>query len=74
METRPTFSIIAPIFNEIENIPALYERVSAVMEGTGEPWEFVMIDDGSSDGSTEAILKLGEKDQKEGLQSTFIVG
>jgi glycosyltransferase involved in cell wall biosynthesis len=25
------FSIIAPIFNELENIPELYERIRAVM-------------------------------------------
>ncbi len=64
MNTRPTFSIIAPIYNEIDNITTLYERVTAVMDPTGEPWEFVMIDDGSSDGSTEAILELSKKDSK----------
>ena len=64
MDTKPTFSIIAPIYNEIDNMDALYERVSAVMDQTGEPWEFVMVDDGSSDGSTEAILELKKKDQR----------
>jgi len=64
MNTRPTFSIIAPVYNEINNITTLYERVTAVMDSTGEPWEFVMIDDGSSDGSTEAILELSKKDSK----------
>lgn len=64
MNTRPTFSIIAPIYNEIDNITTLYERVTAVMDPTDEPWEFVMIDDGSSDGSTEAILELRRKDSK----------
>jgi dolichol-phosphate mannosyltransferase len=64
MNTRPTFSIIAPIYNEIDNMDTLYARVSAVMDQTGEPWEFVMVDDGSSDGSTEAILELKKKDQR----------
>jgi glycosyltransferase involved in cell wall biosynthesis len=64
MKTRPTFSIIAPIYNEIDNISALYERVCKVMDQTGEPWEFVMIDDGSSDGSTQSIMDLGKKDKK----------
>jgi dolichol-phosphate mannosyltransferase len=64
MNTRPTYSIIAPIYNEIDNITALYERVSRVMDSTDEPWEFVMIDDGSSDGSTESILELSKKDHK----------
>ena len=34
--TEPTFSIIAPIFNELDNLPELYRRVSEVMDSTGE--------------------------------------
>ena len=64
MNSKPTYTIIAPIYNEIDNIQALYTRVCEVMDSTGEPWEFVMIDDGSSDGSTDAILELKKKDDK----------
>ncbi len=64
MRGKPIYTIIAPIYNEIDNIQALYDRVSAVMDGTGESWEFVMVDDGSSDGSTAAILDLAAKDDK----------
>ncbi len=64
MSAKPTYTIIAPIYNEIDNIDLLYQRVSEVMGQTGEPWEFVMVDDGSRDGSTEAILSLGSKDPK----------
>lgn len=64
MDNNPTYTIIAPIYNEIENIQFLYQRVSEVMNSTGEPWEFVMVDDGSSDGSTEAIMDLQAKDDK----------
>ena len=53
-----TYSIIAPIYNELENIPELYRRVSEVMDSTGEPWELILVDDGSMDGSTEAIRTL----------------
>jgi dolichol-phosphate mannosyltransferase len=64
MKNKPTYTIIAPIYNEVENIPLLYTRVSEVMAQTSEPWEFVMVDDGSSDGSTEAILELKAQDEK----------
>ena len=64
MSTKPTYTIIAPIYNEIENIEVLHQRVSEVMDSTGEPWEFVMVDDGSSDGSSKAILDLKSKDEK----------
>lgn len=59
-----TYSIIAPIFNEYENIPELYRRVSAVMDSTGEPWELILVDDGSSDGSTERIRELAAQDAR----------
>jgi len=58
-----TYSIIAPIYNELENIPELYRRISEVMDSTGEPWELVLVDDGSTDGSTEAIRNLAKEDE-----------
>jgi polyisoprenyl-phosphate glycosyltransferase len=59
-----TYSIVAPIFNELENLPELYRRVREVMDSTGETWELVLVDDGSSDGSTEAICELGKEDKR----------
>jgi dolichol-phosphate mannosyltransferase len=60
----PVFTIIAPIYNEKENLPVLYERVSQVMDATNEPWELVLVDDGSRDGSTDMIRALAEKDAR----------
>ena len=34
---KVTYSIVAPIFNERENLPELYRRVKEVMDSTGEP-------------------------------------
>jgi polyisoprenyl-phosphate glycosyltransferase len=62
--TLPTFSIIAPIYNELENLPELYPRVRDVLDQTGEPWELILVDDGSSDGSTDIIRKLAETDSR----------
>ena len=50
------YSIAVPVFNEVEILPTLYERVCQVMDALEEPWEFILVDDGSSDGSTEQIL------------------
>jgi glycosyltransferase involved in cell wall biosynthesis len=58
-----TFSIVAPIFNELENIPELYRRVRDVMSSTRATWELVLVDDGSTDGSTEAIRTLAQQDK-----------
>lgn len=58
-----TYSIIAPIYNEIENLPELYRRVKEVMDSSGERWELILVDDGSTDGSTEKIRDLAKKDK-----------
>jgi glycosyltransferase involved in cell wall biosynthesis len=56
------YSIVAPIFNEIDNLPEFYRRIKEVMESSGEEWELVLVDDGSSDGSTERIRELAKSD------------
>lgn len=62
MSATPTFSIVAPTYNEVGNIAELYRRIHAVMEGLGELWELVLVNDGSTDGSTEALEALFEQD------------
>ena len=57
-----TYSIIAPIYNEKENLPELYARVREVMDSTGEPWELLLVDDGSTDSSSEIIRRLARED------------
>jgi polyisoprenyl-phosphate glycosyltransferase len=64
MIEKPTFTIIAPIYNELENIPELYPRIRDVMKQTSEPWELILVDDGSTDGSTDAIRKLAANDKR----------
>jgi glycosyltransferase involved in cell wall biosynthesis len=60
---RVRYSIVAPVFNEAETLPRLYERVSKAMSKLREPWELILVDDGSTDGSTDAILALAKKDR-----------
>ncbi|HEY57199.1 MAG TPA: glycosyltransferase family 2 protein [Anaerolineae bacterium] len=61
-QQRPTFSVVVPVYNERESLPELYRRVRAVMESLGEPWELVLVDDGSTDGSTDLMRQLREQD------------
>ena len=61
---QPTFTIIAPVYNEAESLPVLYQRVKEVMDTSGEPWELVLVDDGSKDGSTDMIRSLAKQDER----------
>jgi dolichol-phosphate mannosyltransferase len=58
-----TYSIVAPIYNEIENLPDLYRRVKEVMDSSAESWELILVDDGSTDGSTDKIRQLAQQDK-----------
>ncbi|GIL08891.1 MAG: glycosyl transferase [Chloroflexota bacterium] len=64
MDEKPRYSIVAPIYNEEGNIQVLYERLSAVMDSTGESWELVAINDGSRDRSLELLQELAARDPR----------
>lgn len=61
---RPQISVVAPVFNEEETLPEFYRRVRSVMDGLGEPWELVLVDDGSSDDSFRIARELHEQDPR----------
>lgn len=65
------FSIVIPIYNEEENIPELYRRLTSVMEKlyadyslTANNYETILVDDGSTDSSWKIIKELHEKDSR----------
>ncbi len=60
----PVYSVVAPVFNEEETLPHFYDRVMAAMERLGEPFELVLINDGSRDGSFRAMRALHERDPR----------
>ncbi len=59
-----TYSIVAPIYNEIDNLQEFHHRIKEVMDSTGEEWELILVDDGCTDGSTEKIRELAEMDKR----------
>jgi len=64
MSQKPRYSIVAPIYNEEGNIARLYERITKVLESTGETWELVTVNDGSRDKSFELLTELAHQDHR----------
>jgi polyisoprenyl-phosphate glycosyltransferase len=64
MTEKPRYSIVAPIYNEEGNIQPLYDRICSVMDSTGEPWELVLVNDGSRDNSPALMESLALKDSR----------
>ncbi len=62
--SKPVYSIIAPIFNESGNIHELFRRLQEVLDSTGEPWEIIMVDDGSTDESPDLIRQFADQDPR----------
>lgn len=60
---RPRLSLVAPVYDEEDNLRPLHESVVEVF-GDGDDWELVLVDDGSRDRSTEIIRELCEADPR----------
>jgi len=69
METDSTvrYSVVVPFFNEQENIPPLYMKLTEVMDSVGEPYELVFVDDGSKDNTFKVLSDIYEHDRRVNL-------
>ena len=63
-QAKPIISIVSPVYNEEAVLAELHRRVSLVMDELGEPWELVLVNDGSHDRSAEVIDELHRKDPR----------
>jgi len=52
---KPYISVVIPVYNEQDNLEALFKRLSAAMDRLGKPWEVVFTNDGSRDRSIELL-------------------
>jgi len=53
----PFLSVVIPVYNEQENIPALLKQLAPVLDGLKKEYEILFVDDGSTDGTVEAIKR-----------------
>jgi dolichol-phosphate mannosyltransferase len=67
MSSRPKLSLVLPVFNEEEGIPELERRLGALfagLQGVGDAWEVIFIDDGSKDRSLELLEAMAARDRR----------
>ena len=62
-------SVVIPMFNEIDNVPLLWEELDAALAKVGRRTEIIFVDDGSTDGSAGAVQALMERDPRVRLLS-----
>ena len=55
----PVLAVIVPSYNERENVPLLYEKVSAALRGI--PFEFIVVDDNSPDGTASVVKDMARR-------------
>ena len=57
-------SITVPVFNEAENLPLLYEKLTATLASQARPWEVIFVNDGSRDYSAAVLDRLAAGDPR----------
>jgi len=58
-------TVVVPIYQEEKNIAPLYERLEKVTNAIkGTQWEYIFVNDGSTDGSLLVLKHLAEQDKK----------
>lgn len=64
-KSRPKLSVVVPCFNEADGIAELHRRVSCVCrDQVGECYEFVLVNDGSTDGTWDKMKQIAKTDSR----------
>jgi glycosyltransferase involved in cell wall biosynthesis len=61
---RVLVSVVVPLYNEVENVADLHRELTDSLERLGRPFEILLVDDGSRDGTTDRILELEAHDPR----------
>ncbi|MDH4036659.1 MAG: glycosyltransferase family 2 protein [Candidatus Krumholzibacteria bacterium] len=62
-------SLVVPCYNEQDSLPELYEQIEAVMAQMGCDYEYVFVDDGSTDRTVAVLRELARKSPRVGVIS-----
>lgn len=57
-------SIVIPVYNEVESLEPLYQRILGSSTAWAMPFEVIIVDDGCTDGSSSSIRSMSERDRR----------
>ena len=57
-------SVIVPVFNELDNVELMYLELISAMDQQDRPFELVVVDDGSRDGTTNRLRQIAADDER----------
>ena len=60
----PEISLVVPVFNEEATLEEVYRRATATLEELGRPYELIVVDDGSRDGTWAIVERLAAEDAR----------
>ena len=63
-EQKAFISVVTPAFNEAKNLPMLYEDLRSVLDSISKKWEWVVIDDHSTDETFSVLTYLADRDDR----------
>src|SRR5262245_59966494 len=64
LRPKPTVSVVIPVYNERGTLEQLHREVCEELERQGGAFEIIFIDDGSTDGSSDLLASLAQKDPR----------
>lgn len=60
----PDLSVVIPVYNEAGNLTELHRELTETLSAWGRPYEILLVDDGSTDGTFEAAARLQMRDPR----------
>ena len=60
--TTMSVSVVVPIYNEVENVRRLHAAITDGVMPLNQPYEMILVDDGSTDGTLELLNELADED------------
>src|SRR5581483_4885298 len=61
LETAPSWSVVIPAYHEADRLPRYLAEVVAYFIERGEPWEVIVVDDGSTDNTSGVVRAMRDR-------------